>query len=362
MMLKRGLEGVIVAETAIGDVDGQRGQLLYRGYNAAKLAETKSFEEVAFLLLYGELPTSEVLREFEAELKEKRVLPKSLETLMQSLPYSLSIMDVLRTCVSSLNSTATWPPTKAEAIQLIALFPTIIAFWVRHSKGEAVPTPDPTLSHVDHYFYLLTGGKPEPAQSAALTAYLVLTMEHGMNASTFAARVVSSTESDLPSAICGALGAMKGPLHGGAPTGVLQLLKDVQTASDDPEFVLRKKLDAGEKLMGFGHRVYKTYDPRAVALRNVLQKSGGDHHALQDAVNFETLITQLLAEYKPGRKLHVNVEYYAAAVMDALALDSDWFTPTFCVSRIVGWSAHVLEQAADNRIFRPSQTYVGSVR
>ncbi|MEK4566806.1 citrate synthase/methylcitrate synthase [Alkalihalobacillus sp. FSL R5-0424] len=361
-MLKRGLEGVIVAETAIGDVDGQKGHLLYRGYNAADLAETKSFEEVAFLLLNGELPTSEEHKEFETGLIEKRSLPKSIQTLMHSLPLSLSIMDVLRTCVSSLNSTATWPPTKAEAIQLIALFPTIIATWVRHTKGEDLPPTDPTLNHVDHYFYLLTGRKPEPAQSAALTAYLVLTMEHGMNASTFAARVVSSTESDLLSAICGALGAMKGPLHGGAPTGVLQLLKDVQTSSDEPERVLRKKLDAGEKLMGFGHRVYKTYDPRAVALRNVLQKSGDDHRALQDAVTLEALITQLLAEYKPGRKLHVNVEYYAAAVMDALQLDSNWFTPTFCVSRIVGWSAHVLEQSVDNRIFRPSQEYTGGVK
>ncbi|MFK3936891.1 citrate synthase/methylcitrate synthase [Alkalihalobacillus sp. NPDC078783] len=361
-MLKRGLEGVIVAETAIGDVDGQKGQLLYRGYNAAELAETRCFEEVAFLLIYGELPTSKELNEFEEELKEKRILPKSMETLIQSLPVSLSIMDALRTCVSCLNSKATWPPTKAEAIQLIAIFPTIIASWVRHSKGKALLNPDSTLNHVDHYFYLLTGSKPEPAQSAALTAYLVLTMEHGMNASTFAARVVSSTESDLPSAICGALGAMKGPLHGGAPTGVLQLLKDVQTAPDDPESVLRTKLAAGEKLMGFGHRVYKTYDPRAIALRHVLQKSGGDHKALQDAVTLEALITQLLAEYKPGRKLHVNVEYYAAAVMDALQLDPQWFTPTFCVSRIVGWSAHVLEQSADNRIFRPSQEYVGGFR
>ncbi|MCM2676280.1 citrate synthase/methylcitrate synthase [Shouchella plakortidis] len=359
-MHAKGLEGIVVAETSISDVDGKKGELLYRGYDAGNLAQMQSFEEVAYLLLNGGLPNQSELEAFIFALKEKRTLPTEVQHLLRSLPKELMIMDVLRSCISSLNPKATWPPTKEEAIQLIALFPTIIASWIRHSAGKVPLEPDHSLNHVQNYLYMMSGNQPEAAHVSALTSYLILTMEHGMNASTFAARVVSSTESDLPSAICGALGTMKGPLHGGAPTGVLQLLSDVQSDTKSPEEIVREKLQRGEKLMGFGHRVYKTTDPRAIALRHVLKSTGGADQVLSNAVDIEQLITQLLAEYKPGRNLHVNVEYYAAAVMDAIAFKPDWFTPTFCVSRIVGWCTHVIEQSEDNRIFRPQQEYVGT--
>ncbi|TSB47561.1 citrate synthase/methylcitrate synthase [Alkalicoccobacillus porphyridii] len=359
MMFSKGLEGVVAAHTAISHVDGNKGKLLYRGYDAGELARTKSFEEVAYLLLNGELPSNQQLETFTFELVKKRKLLSALDNVITSLPKELEIMDVLRTCISCLNPQTNWPPTKEEAIHLIALFPTIIAAWIRYENGEKPIKPDQTLGHVENYLYMINGEIPTNAHSSALTAYLILTMEHGMNASTFAARVVSSTESDLPSAICGALGAMKGPLHGGAPTGVLQLLDDVTSHAEGPEKLLRQKLERGEKLMGFGHRVYKTTDPRASALRDVLSSSGGEDHTLSKAVEVEKTATLLLAEYKPGRALHVNVEYYAATVMDALSFKSEWFTPTFCVSRVVGWCAHVLEQAEDNRIFRPDQEYIG---
>ena len=359
-MFAKGLEGVVAAQTAISQVDGKQGKLLYRGHEAGALARKNSFEEVAYLLLNRELPSSAQLDAFSYELRENRALPAPTKDMLLTLPKELKLMDVLRTCVSSLIPQANWPPTKEEAIHLIAVFPTIIATWTRYTNDQKPVEPDKTLDHVTNYLYMLSGEQPSNAHRSALTAYLILTMEHGMNASTFAARVVSSTESDLPSAICGALGAMKGPLHGGAPTGVLQLLSDVQSKdASGIEKSLREKLMRGEKLMGFGHRVYKTTDPRANALRDVLISTGAEDQTLAQAVELEKIATRLLAEYKPDRALHVNVEYYAAAVMNALSFKSAWFTPTFCVSRIVGWSAHVLEQSEDNRIFRPEQEYVG---
>lgn len=358
-MFARGLEGVVVTKTTISDVDGSKGTLFYRGYDAGQLARTATFEKVAFLLLMGKIPTTVEENQFSTQLKNNRILPTHVKTFMQSLPKDLRIMDVLRTCISSIDAHAQWPPTIKEATRLIALLPTIICTWVQFVDGNEPLDPKPELGHVTNYIYMLTGNEPKPAHIAALNAYLILTMEHGMNASTFAGRVVASTESDLPSAVCAALGAMKGPLHGGAPTGVLRLLEEVQTNTTSAEEFLRAKIRRGEKLMGFGHRVYKITDPRAIALRDVLKTSVNSDQLLIDAIAIEETTTRLLEEYKPGRSLHVNVEYYAAAVMHALKFDPEWFTPTFCVSRIVGWSSHLLEQAEDNRIFRPEQEYVG---
>ncbi|WP_078394990.1 citrate synthase/methylcitrate synthase [Shouchella patagoniensis] len=358
-MFVRGLEGVVVTKTTISDVDGSKGILLYRGYDTGELARTATFEEVAFLLLMGKIPTTAEKNQFSTDLKNNRILPTHVKTFIQALPKDLGVMEVLRTCISSIDAHAQWPPTIKEATRLIALFPTIISTWVQLVDGNEPLEPKPELDHVANYIYMLTGNEAKPAQIAALNAYLILTMEHGMNASTFAGRVVASTESDLPSAICAALGAMKGPLHGGAPTGVLRLLEEIQTNTTSLEEFLRAKIRRGEKLMGFGHRVYKVTDPRAIALRDVLKTSGNSDQHLINATAIEETATRLLEEYKPGRSLHVNVEYYAAAVMDALKFDPEWFTPTFCVSRIVGWSSHLLEQAENNRLFRPEQEYIG---
>ncbi len=265
LMFARGLEGVVVTKTTISDVDGSKGTLLYRGYDAGELARTATFEKVAFLLLMGKMPTMAEKNQFSTQLKNNRSLPTHVKTLMQALPKELDIMEVLRTCISSIDANAQWPPTKEEATRLIALFPTIISTWIQFVGGNEPLEPKPELDHVANYLYMLTGIKPKSTHVAALNAYLILTMEHGMNASTFAGRVVASTESDLPSAVCAAIGAMKGPLHGGAPTGVLNLLEEIQTNTTSAEDFLRAKLSRGEKLMGFGHRVYKTTDPRAIA-------------------------------------------------------------------------------------------------
>ena len=359
MLYAKGLENVVVAKTTISAIDGEQGTLLYRGYQAEELAKSADFENVAYLLLNGQRPTEAEKDDFSTALKTMRPLPDDLKKLLAALPKDLSMMDALRTLISSYTGKEGWPPQQQEAMRLVAIVPTIVAAWANRSCGKDAIEPDPSLNHVANYLYMLTGEKPHAAHIRALSAYLILTAEHGMNASTFAARVIASTEADLRSAICGALGALKGRLHGGAPTGVLEPFSDIQTADTSSETLLREKLERGERLMGFGHRVYKTTDPRANALREVLKSLNNQETFLSEAVAIEQLATQLLAEYKPGRQLHANVEYYAAAIMEALRLKPEWFTPTFCVSRVVGWCSHVIEQSQDNRIMRPQQQYYG---
>ncbi|GAK04296.1 citrate synthase [Geomicrobium sp. JCM 19037] len=354
--MNKGLEGIVVAETMISDVDGKQGTLLYRGIPVGELATERSFEDVVYLLWNGDLPSKQESAAFSEQLKAAREIPEYAITIIEQMPKVSTTMEVLRTVVSSMSST--WPPTIEDQIKFAACFPTIIAYTHRDKQELPRIRPNAHLNHVENYMYMLTGERPVATQADALTAYLILTMEHGMNASTFAARVVASTESTLTSAITGALGAMSGPLHGGAPTEVLQLIADVQNGESIEE-VLRNKLENGEKLMGFGHRVYKTSDPRAEALKRLLARLQDDDDALAQAVQIEQKATELLHTYKPGRDLHVNVEFYAAALMDTLAIDHDLLTPTFCVSRITGWCAHVQEQAQNNRIFRPDQKYIG---
>ncbi|WP_127584865.1 citrate synthase/methylcitrate synthase [Paenibacillus koleovorans] len=359
----KGLEGVVAAETKIGLVDGTRGLLVYRGEWARELAVSRSFEETAYLLWYGVLPKAEELAAFRARLASYRAMPEHLRRLIDLLPADQPMMGVVRTAVSALGDAGfSWPPTVEQAMQLTAVLPSVIAYRYRRLQGLPPVEPfadDPSVSHAAHYLYLLDGELPSAAHARALDAYLILTMEHGLNASTFASRVVASTESDLASAVCAGIGAMKGPLHGGAPSEVIALLEEIGEAVN-AEAVLAGKLERGEKLMGFGHRVYKTMDPRAEALREVTAGLNGGDPWFDFALHVEATALRLLEQYKPGRKLYTNVEFFASAVLKAVRLDPSLFTPTFTASRIVGWTAHVLEQAEANRIYRPQSIYTGA--
>lgn len=352
-----GLEGVIAAETDISLVDGENGFLVYRGHWAKDLAISKSFEEVCHLLWYGRLPNGEELAALRSKLIEQRELPTQMRQLMDVLPLSLPMMSVLQTVIASIDYA--WPPTVEQAISLTARMPALIAYRYRQQTGRAFVEPDADLAHAANYLYMLTGQRPEEAHSKALTAYLILGMEHGMNASTFAGRVVLSTQSDMASAVSGAIGAMKGPLHGGAPSEVTAMLEDIGTKANAGPW-LRAKLEQGERLMGFGHRVYKTRDPRAEALRLVTSGLTGQDPWFDLAIHVEEMAISLLEEYKPGRRLYTNVEFFAASIMRAIQLPSDLFTPTFTAARVVGWTAHLLEQASINRIFRPQSLYTGA--
>ncbi|MBE4906859.1 citrate synthase/methylcitrate synthase [Bacillus luteolus] len=354
-----GLEGVIAAETAISLVDGENGRLLYRGFEAKDLAIHYSFEEVAYLLLYGTLPSEEELEHFSLKLKKSRDIPDHIISIINLLPKDTGMMSVLRTAVSSLgDSSFDWKPDVNQAIQVIAIIPTIIAYRHHSINRTDFPKPKNTLDHVANYLYMLNGELPSSTHVKSLSTYMILTLEHGMNASTFSARAVLSTESDLISAITGAIGSMKGPLHGGAPSEVIAMLDEIGTIENTEEW-LRSKLENKEKIMGFGHRIYKTHDPRSVALKKVSQELSGQDPWLDLALHVEEMSIRLLDEYKPGRKLYTNVEFYAAAVMRAVNMPAELFTPTFTASRVVGWTAHLLEQAENNRIFRPQSKYVG---
>lgn len=274
------------------------------------------------------------------------------------------MMKVLQSIVAALSDAGElgteWPPSPTQVERLTALMPTIIAYRHRALQGLSPIEPDRKLDHAANYLYMLTGTAPSEAHAKALTAYLILGMEHGMNASTFSARVTLSTQSDLCAAISAAIGAMKGSLHGGAPSEVISMLEEIGS-KDKAEPWIRNLLEQGGRLMGFGHRIYKTKDPRAEALRIVTETLTGDTDSFDLALHVEQTAIRLLEEYKPGRRLYTNVEFFAAAIMTAIRLPADLFTPTFTAARTVGWTAHCLEQASVNRIYRPQSVYTGQM-
>lgn len=361
-MEQRGLKGVSVAATKICHIDGEKGKLIYRGYDVKELTKNYSFEEVAYLLWYGSFPNEQQLSSLKEELNIHRSLPENLKSIISLIPPSADFMSIIRTAISAEGGSGAYhfPPSISQAIRLTALVPSIIAFRKRALAGEKEVAPRNDLNHVENYLYMLTGEAPQKAHVQALETYMILTLEHGMNASTFSARVTLSTESDIVSAVTSAIGTMKGPLHGGAPSGVIDLLDEI-AASDNGEKVIREKLVKEEKLMGFGHRVYKTHDPRSIALKTKLKELVGQDDWLDLAIDVEEMAIKLLEEFKPGRSLYTNVEFYAAAIMKAVQLDPALFTPTFTASRMVGWTAHILEQAEDNIIFRPQSNYIGPI-
>lgn len=359
-MVHAGLKGIVAAESKISLVDGEKGQLVYRGEWAADLAKKKSYEEASYFLWNGSFPYGKQLEAFSSDLKKARLLTSYQKEILDLLPEEMDMMAVIRTILSSMGTKDyAFPATLDQGIRILGIVPTIIAYRYRKLIGKAPVEPKSTLSHVANYLYMLKGIAPEESHVKALTAYFILTMEHGLNASTFTARVISSTESDLVSAVNGAIGAMKGPLHGGAPTGVIDLLEEIKR-DGDAERVLRRKIENKEKLMGFGHRVYKTKDPRAAALSDITSEFYDDEE-FRLAHEVEDKAVELLQEYKPGRNLYANVEYYAAAILRSIELPTELFTPTFTASRCAGWIAHVYEQNENNRIIRPSSKYTGDI-
>jgi citrate synthase len=347
-----GLEGVIAGETGLSLVDGERGRLLYRGYRIGDLVAQGTYPAVANLLWTGEwdpkhrLPTAPI--------------PPAVLTVLRAIPASTKPMDALRTAVSAWGTTQDlpWPPTIDQARALTSFSPSALAAFARLRAGKEPIEPDPTLDLVEGFLYQLNGERPDPGSARALDAYFIVGSEHGFNASTFTARVVTSTRSDIASAVTAAIGTMKGPLHGGAPSEVVDQLSQIGSPEHAEEWV-RDALDRGERLMGFGHRVYRAYDPRAAALRKVAE--GMEHRPdwLELAIQVEDVVLRVLAEKHPERALKTNVEYYAAPVLMGVGLLPDLFPATFSLSRHAGWTAHVLEQSADNRLIRPDVNYIG---
>jgi citrate synthase len=360
MITAIGLQDVIVAETALSHVDGEKGHLIYRGRWAKDLALRHTFEEVAYLLWYGNLPGKEELARFRSRLAAERSLPERIKRVIDGLPESADMMSVLRTAVSALGTEGPdYPPTVDQAMSLTAKLPAIIAYRTNILRDIQPAEPREDLGHTANYLYMLRGAEASDVHIRALEAYLILTMEHGMNSSTFAARVVASTRSDIASSLTAAIGALKGPLHGGAPSLVTKMLESIGT-KEQAEPWLRNALQSGERLMGFGHRIYKTIDPRAVALRQLALELAGSDPWLEMAVHTEEVTLALLKEYKPGLRLNTNVEFYAAAVMRALSLGDELFTPTFALTRAVGWCGHIME-AAQSRLIYPESSYTGEM-
>jgi len=359
-MVNRGLEGVVAAETALSDVDGERGELVIAGYPVGELAARATFEETTWLLWHGALPTAAELAGFSSALAAARDLsPATLALLRDCARHpDLQPMDALRMAAGTIAPAA---GEAATARAIVARVPTIVAaFWRLRSGAEPVP-PRADLGHAANFLHMLGGGQPDPERVRGLETYLNTVVDHGLNASTFTARVITSTGSDLVSAVVGALGALKGPLHGGAPGPALDMVFEIGEAGR-AEAILRRKIEAGEKLMGFGHRVYKVRDPRADVLAAAAERlytRAGDMAVYTLARDVEGVALRLLEEYKPGRRLQTNVEFYTALLLHGLGLAVPLFTPVFAISRVSGWIAHALEQARTNRIIRPQSEYIG---
>lgn len=347
-----GLEGVIAGETSLSYVDGEQGRLLYRGFRIGDLVARGTYPAVANLLWTGEWDPSHRL--------PTAPIPPAVLTVLRALPSSTKPMDALRTAVSTWGTAQDlpWPPTVEQARALTSFSPSALAAFARLRAGQQPVEPDPSLNLVEGFLYQLTGSKPDPGTARALDAYFIVGSEHGFNASTFTARVITSTRSDIASAVTGAIGTMKGPLHGGAPSEVVDQLAKVGSV-DHAEAWIREALDRGERLMGFGHRVYRAYDPRAAALRTVAEGMEHKPEWLQLAIEVEDVALRILAEKHPDRPLKTNVEFYAAPVLMGVGLAPDLFPATFSLARHAGWTAHVLEQSAANRLIRPDVNYVG---
>jgi citrate synthase len=386
--IHNGLEGIIAAETSLSMVDGTAGELVIAGFPVAELAMNATFEETAFLLWHGELPDAEELLSFRADLARRRELPPvAYELLRSAARERTDSMDALRMAAGTISlkskstdksvcATQASPAANAKqcgtdtpvcaadgdaARNLLAAFPTIVAAYWRLSNARDPIAPRNDLGHAANFLYMLSGETPSPERVRGLETYLNTVVDHGLNASTFTARVIASTNSDLVSAITGAIGALKGPLHGGAPGPALDMVFEIGDAARAEE-VLRRKIESGEKLMGFGHRVYKVRDPRADVLAAAAERMftrGGDLALYDLARSVERTALRLLEEYKPGRHLQTNVEFYTALLLHGLDLEVPLFTPTFAISRVAGWIAHCFEQRRANRLIRPQSVYVG---
>jgi citrate synthase len=357
----KGLEGIVATTSRICYIDGDRGVLAYRGIDIHELADHSTFEETCYLLWFGKLPTQSELSQLRERLASERKLDPAILTLLRSAPRTALPMDVLRTAVSALSFYD--PDDKkndhdanvAKAIRLTSQIAMIVAAYDRIRKKQPVVEPDRSLSHAANFLLMLNGKKPSPTAERALDIALILHADHELNASTFAARVTAATLSDMHSAITSAIGALKGPLHGGANEAVFQILKSIDASGEDPIEHVKGMLAQKKKIPGFGHRVYHTEDPRATHLRKMSQdlcKSSGQPQWYDMSSKIEAFV-------KAEKKLNANVDFYSASTYHTLGIDVDLFTPVFAVSRISGWTAHVIEQLDDNRLIRPRADYLG---
>ena len=361
-----GLEGVVAAKTRLSLVDGKAGRLLIAGFPVQEIATNASFEETVFLLWNDRLPQKDELAAFKRELVARRPLPlATAQVLREAAEHKAPVIDALRMAAASMSlpsrgETETSDPRR-DAIALVARFPVVVAAYTRLTQGLDPIPGDDTLDHAANFLYMLTGERPSPERTRALETYLNTVVDHGLNASTFTARVIISTNSDMVSAVTGALGALKGPLHGGAPGPALDMVFDIGDVAR-AESYLRAKLARGERLMGFGHRVYKVRDPRADVLAHAakqLFKGDADTKLYELATGVESIALRLLEEHKPGRNLKTNVEFFTALVLHGVGLSAELFTPTFAIGRVGGWTAHGFEQQEEARLIRPQSEYVG---
>ncbi|MFC9288138.1 citrate synthase/methylcitrate synthase [Streptomyces sp. NPDC057052] len=361
----RGLAGVVVADTEVGDVRGREGFYHYRQYSAVDLARSRPFEDVWHLLVHGHLPDARRAAAFAAETAALRRLP---DRVAAALPAVAAVgadpLAGLRTALSLLGAAKGFRPVydidadrrRQDTLAAAAAVPTLLTALHRLGRGLEPVEPRDDLSYAANYLYMLTGTEPEPERTRAVEQYLISTIDHGFNASTFTARVVTSTGADVAACLVAAVGALSGPLHGGAPSRALDTLDAIGTP-DRIDPWIRERVLAGDRIMGFGHAVYRTEDPRSRMLREIAQGFGGPR--VDFAVEVERQVEAILAELKPGRELHTNVEFYAGVVMELCGLPREMFTPTFAAARVVGWSANILEQAEDKKIIRPAARYVG---
>ena len=366
-MKKGGLDGVVAAQTRLSHVDGQAGELIIGGYQLKELAGRVAFEEAAHLLWCGALPTRDELATLRREIAELRALPDETMRVVRAAAQTPPI-DALRMACATMSLDLAHPDDispsadMAAAKLLTARFPTVVAAHARLSAGKQPIAPRADLPLSANFLYMVHGKEPDPIAARAIDTYWVTVIDHGMNASTFAARVIASTRSDMVSAVTGAIGALKGPLHGGAPGPVLDMLKDIESA-DRAEQWVRAELAAGRRIMGFGHRVYKVRDPRADVLSKVANELGAaalENRKLFDLARAaEQTILRVLEEAKPGRNLRTNVEFYTALVLQALGLEPRSFVATFACGRVAGWCAHVIEQHAEDHLIRPQSEYIG---
>lgn len=356
-----GLEGIVATQSGICWIDGHAGVLAYRGIDIHELAEKSTFAETCYLLWFGTLPSKSQLTEFRQHLLDARKLPPEILRLLESFPKQATPMEVLRTTVSALSL---YDPDEKDnshdanvrkSFRLTAQISMIVAAYDRIRKGKPVVAPDASLTHAANFLWMLNGEKPSAAAEHAMDVALVLHADHELNASTFAARVIAATLSDMHSAITGAIGALKGPLHGGANEAVMRMLFAIDKAGEDPVAHVRAMLAQKMKISGFGHRVYRTEDPRATHLRRMsedLGRASGNTKWFDMSRKIEKFINQ-------EKHLNANVDFYSASTYTTLGIDLDLFTPIFATSRIAGWAAHVIEQLDDNRLIRPRAEYVG---
>lgn len=358
--LTKGLEGVVAANSSICYIDGEAGVLAYRGIDIHELAEKSTFEETCYLLWFGKLPTRAELADLNRQLASERKIHSNIFRLMEETPRTATPMDVLRTAVSALSfydpdaQKVDHASNIAKAIRLTSQIAMIVAGFDRIRKGKKIVDPDPSLSHAGNFLLMLNGEKPSPTAERALDVALILHADHEFNASTFAARVTAATLADMHAAITSGIGALKGPLHGGANEAVMRLLFEIDQRGEDPVEHVMEMLAEKKKMPGFGHRVYHTEDPRATHLRQMSRDLG--QSANPKWYDMSAKIEQYI---KREKHLNANVDFYSASTYTTLGIDVDLFTPIFALSRISGWTAHVIEQHDDNRLIRPRAEYIG---